>query len=357
MKNILIFSIFVLFVIKNTAQTIVRFPQGSVVPDIINPNLTVTNISFGPGISQTSCTAYVVCDGFDQNSAIEALNNGDYFEFTITPNAGYQINISTLSVLTTGSNLVGTPLLQRTFYYRKQSQSNFTYINAYQSTSLGSNICSSTSSGSVPPVNVMTNEPITFRMVYYHLIPNNAQGRIGQVTVSGSIFLPVSLSSITASANINHSRISFSTASEINNAGFDIERSADGIDFQKIGWVDGHGSTTEEKHYTFIDEQPLPNMNYYRLRQVDFDGKYEYSEIVSIKIQPDKILIYPNPATDRIWVNATEEETYTILNHMMSPIQNGILQTSKEIVITDLQTGMYYIQISSRNELVRFVKW
>jgi hypothetical protein len=357
MKFILIFSIFVLFVIKNTAQTIVRFPQGSVVPDIIDPNVTVTNISFGPGISQTSCTAYVVCDGFDQNSAIEALNNGDYFEFTITPNAGYQINISTLSVLRTGSNLVGTPLIQMAIYYKKQSQSNFNYIAAYQNTSLGTNICSNSSSGNIPSVNVVTNEPITFRMVYYHLIPNNAQGRIGLVTVSGSIFLPVSLSSITASANINHSRISFSTASEINNAGFDIERSADGNDFEKIGWVDGHGTTSEEKQYTFIDERPESGLNYYRLRQVDYDGKFVYSEIVSVRFQKDDIHIYPNPATDKIVIDTDKEDHYTILNHMMSPVENGFLDASKEVFISGLRPGMYYVQISSRNELVRFVKW
>ncbi len=88
------------------------------------------------------------------------------------------------------------------------------------------------------------------------------------------------------------------TASERNNLGFDIERSSDGRSWQTLALVPGHGTTQEEQSYAYTDERPQPGENYYRLKQVDFDGKFEYSDIRSVVMgsgAKDVAGIYPNP--------------------------------------------------------------
>ncbi|MCF8283324.1 MAG: hypothetical protein K9J45_23210, partial [Bacteroidales bacterium] len=94
--------------------------------------------------------------------------------------------------------------------------------------------------------------------------------------------------------------LNWRTASELNNEGFDIERSNDGRHWETLGFVPGHGTTQAEQSYAFTDERPLPGVNYYRLRQVDFDGKMEYSDIRSVMMEgsANGIAVYPNPVKD-----------------------------------------------------------
>ena len=88
------------------------------------------------------------------------------------------------------------------------------------------------------------------------------------------------------------------TASEEDNSHFVVERSADGNSFEAIGTVAGNGTTSEINHYSLVDKDPYYGYNYYRLKQVDFDGDYEYSQIETVIISsqdvPD-VIIYPNP--------------------------------------------------------------
>jgi hypothetical protein len=353
MKQIesILLTIILLCKFQLLSQTLVRFPAGSISPDIVAPNIMASNISFGNGISQITCNNYLVCDGFNQTTNSNALNNGDYFEFTITPNPGFSINISTVSVLTTGSNLVGTPLLSEAYYYKKQSQSTFMFVSSYNSTSLGTNICTSSSSGSIPAPNVVTNEPITFRIVFYNN-SSGVQARIGQITVAGDVSLPVNLTSLNALSETKQSILTFTTASEINNAGFDIERSSDGIDFQKIGWVEGHGSTTSEKHYSFVDTNPIGGMNYYRLRQVDFDGRFEYSKIVSIMMKSDDVTISPNPASDILHIQNATSGSYLIKSVLGTIIGQGVLTVDRRIDISNLPSGTYLFYPDSGRPLI-----
>ncbi len=77
--------------------------------------------------------------------------------------------------------------------------------------------------------------------------------------------------------------LAFSTATEHNNAYFDIERSADGRSFRSIGRVQGSGTSARLREYSFEDKAPLRGINYYRLRQVDFGGSFEYSPVISVE--------------------------------------------------------------------------
>jgi hypothetical protein len=96
----------------------------------------------------------------------------------------------------------------------------------------------------------------------------------------------------------NKAVLNWSTASETNNSHFEVERSLDARDFETIGRVTGKGTTEITQQYTYFDETPLRGLNYYRLKQVDYDGKFSHSIIRSVKIQDIDIKVVPNPASD-----------------------------------------------------------
>lgn len=115
-----------------------------------------------------------------------------------------------------------------------------------------------------------------------------------------NLIIPVELASFTASVNNNDVTLYWQTATELNNSGFDIERTNLIKDWEKIGFVLGNGTTTEIHNYTFADKD-LREGNYnYRIKQIDYNGTYEYFELENtIEISPpnDFALLqnYPNP--------------------------------------------------------------
>ena len=125
----------------------------------------------------------------------------------------------------------------------------------------------------------------------------------GLVVFNENGIVPVELISFTASVTRNNVTLNWSTATEANNQGFEIERSQmsnfKSQIFEKIGYVGGYGTTTESKSYSFKDEN-LPAGKYsYRLKQIDFDGTFEYSQEVEVEVSsPNEFALYqnfPNP--------------------------------------------------------------
>ncbi len=97
--------------------------------------------------------------------------------------------------------------------------------------------------------------------------------------------LPVELVSFTATNQNNNSLLNWITSSEVNNDYFEVEHSLDAISFEKVGDEDGNGTTSETRLYEHIHYSPPAGVNYYRLKQVDFDGRFEYSNILSVLIK------------------------------------------------------------------------
>lgn len=125
--------------------------------------------------------------------------------------------------------------------------------------------------------------------------------RFDNVELAGTNSLPIELLTFTSRAAENAIALTFSTATETNNDYFSIERSANGFQYTEIGRVNGAGTSYEPQNYSFTDERPLPGKNYYRLRQVDFDGKFSYSPVVTAnfgKAQP--MTLAPAPATETL---------------------------------------------------------
>ena len=112
--------------------------------------------------------------------------------------------------------------------------------------------------------------------------------------------IPVELKSFNASVLENNIELSWTTASEKNNRGFEIERSKDRISFLRIGFIEGKGTTTIPQNYTFTDKLlEVSGMKlYYRLKQIDYDGTFTYSDIAEVEIAPINFSLsqnYPNP--------------------------------------------------------------
>jgi hypothetical protein len=111
--------------------------------------------------------------------------------------------------------------------------------------------------------------------------------------------VPVELTSFTETSNSLEVQLNWSTATELNNKGFEIERSTNQNDFVTIRFVNGHGTTTEQHDYSFTDRHLTNAEYYYRLKQIDYDGTFEYSDIVKIEITvPNEFSLeqnYPNP--------------------------------------------------------------
>jgi hypothetical protein len=129
---------------------------------------------------------------------------------------------------------------------------------------------------------------------------SSATGNMGRIGLATTPFIvPVELTSFAAFANNGIVELNWSTATELNNQGFEVERSEDNISFNKIGFVPGFGTTTEPKSYSYSDQSVNNGTFYYRLKQVDFDGSYEYSDIVEVNLNvPTEFSLqqnYPNP--------------------------------------------------------------
>jgi len=179
--------------------------------------------------------------------------------------------------------------------------------------------------------------------------------------LGGGNTLPVTLTNIKATAVENVIQVDWTTAAEINNKGFEVERSEDGNNFSIIGWVDGNGTTAETINYTFDDKKAGANKTYYyRLHQIDFDGASEHTPIVSAKINDSKTReivwskFIPNPAAAdaNLVVNANAEgkAAITILNlsgaivHQSAfNLYNGLNNLSLDL--SQLPSGNYITQI------------
>ncbi len=134
---------------------------------------------------------------------------------------------------------------------------------------------------------------------------------LGAATTASSLqvvldnLLPIQMGSFTARPHENKVRLDWNTYTEGNNDGFAIERSKDGTNFQKIGFVKGRGNSSSQSWYTFIDPLPLTGINYYRLKQIDVNGGSDYSSIKSVQfgISAPVVTLYPNPVSNILTID------------------------------------------------------
>ncbi len=169
--------------------------------------------------------------------------------------------------------------------------------------------------------------------------------------------LPIKLISFNAKAQESQVQLNWQTSSEINSAGFEIERSENGKEFNRIGYVKteaNNGKSVEKLSYEFTDSE-IRNHNsemlYYRLKQLDLDGKFEYSPIKFVKMEEkETINIYPNPTSDFVNIDAFGHQIKSI--ELLNTTGTVIYKENKVIDKIDLSgkpTGIYFLKIENLN--------
>jgi len=198
----------------------------------------------------------------------------------------------------------------------------------------GQSAISGLTSGSVTSNTVSSFSPFTFGSL------SNSQNP-----------LPVELIEFTASLNdADQVDLNWTTASEVNNAYFSIERSRDGKNFEEIGQVTGAGTTADMQHYHHLDPMPYSGYNYYRLRQVDLDGSFAYSGIQWVQLNAaTSYHLYPNPTNGILHVQASEDKQVQlalISSEGVQLLQKELLGSETMIDMSEMNSGVYYLKIT-----------
>lgn len=187
---------------------------------------------------------------------------------------------------------------------------------------------------------------------------SNPGGNTLRVTVT-AVALPVEMVRFNGKQMEQNVLLDWETASEKNNSGFFIERSANGRNWNEIGFVGGNGTSNEPHTYTFVDKTPLSGPNFYRLRQTDFDGKNELSDIVIVQLSGSTsgFSVFPNPASDGyLTVVFTGETTESDLFVRIFDTKGQVVQTdllygeSGRIDVHGLTPGIYLLEMSSQGK-------
>ncbi len=155
--------------------------------------------------------------------------------------------------------------------------------------------------------------------------------------------LPVKFKSFDGVMQNGQSLLKWTTTNEVNNKGFDVERSADGQVFSPIGFVAGQNQAGDND-YTFTDVKPLTGVNYYRLKQIDNDGKFSYSSIIQLKNDISEFVwnVYPNPIVNEGWMQIQLPKAARVAVQVVSSNGSLISQIDKGT----LQTGSYSIPLN-----------
>ena len=156
--------------------------------------------------------------------------------------------------------------------------------------------------------------------------------------------LPVTFKSFDGVMQNGQSLLKWTTTNEINNKGFDVERSTDGQIFTPIGFVAGQNSSNVENNYTYTDVKPVNGVNYYRLKQIDNDGRFAYSSIIQLKnvIADFAWNVYPNPVINNGWMQVQLPNSAKVSVQVVSSTGTLISMTDKGT----LQTGTYSIPLN-----------
>lgn len=175
--------------------------------------------------------------------------------------------------------------------------------------------------------------------------------------------VPVELTSFTANWLNGDAQLNWTTATEINNQGFEIQRSINGNDFATVGFVEGNGTISEKVDYSYTDNTVSGSGFFaYRLKQIDFGGNFEYSDIINLgQYAPSKYLLeqnYPNPFNPTTLLSFSlpvksnvEFAVYNLLGQKVADVYSGVLESGKHSYNFDgagLSSGVYVYTVKAQ---------
>ena len=191
---------------------------------------------------------------------------------------------------------------------------------------------------------------------------SSEDGAFDHIRLTSNTVLPIELSSFTATKLQKSVHLEWKTETEINNDGFEIERSYSNGLWETLGFVKGSGSVQTPQEYQFVDSEVSTKTSYYRLKQIDFNGASSYSDIVRISNRKSDFFdIYPNPSSDYLnfrgdllQLEETKVEIFSTegVKVLEDQLNGSALNVSK------LNSGLYFIRILSEGEnlMMPFIK-
>ena len=270
------------------------------------------------------------------------------FYFTLTPNSNYWINLSSF-VYTSQSSSGPTNFAVRS------SLDGFT-SNLGSPSATGGNIAL----GGPDFTHITT--PITFRI--YGWSGGGGNFAINDFTFNGSVALPIQLINFNVIQDQNPI-ITWATLSESDNSHFILERSREGEDFIKINTIQGKGTTDAKNEYAYTDVTPYKGTNYYRLKQVDYDGTMTSFGIKSAYVTVDQIEVYPTMMQDLIRIEMPKTDRpmqWSISNSLGQRSLKGILAPGIEndaVNVQQLAPGTYFLSLQTQygQEVFKLIKF
>ena len=205
-------------------------------------------------------------------------------------------------------------------------------------------------------VNVMPSIDGNFS---YELLAGTRNGTVASLS-GGIVAVPVELSAFDAYIENGKVMLNWSTATETNNSGFEIERKLN-TTWEEIGFVTGSGTSTEPKSYSFIDENVSPEKYFYRLKQIDFNGNFEYSDIIEVNVNtPTEYSLeqnYPNPFNPATTISYSIKEkgfvnlkVYDVLGNEVKTLVNEEQEAGKyqfEFNAISFASGIYFYSLQA----------
>lgn len=146
-------------------------------------------------------------------------------------------------------------------------------------------------------------------------------------------------------------QLQWATAVELNALRYDIERSSDGVSYEKIGAVSAKGTVTAQNEYGFLDKSPLPGTNYYRLNQIDIDGRSNIGNVATVKWESTLTGVFPNPTPAHFDIRSAGGWEKVVLKNNLGQVVRTIT-TGQETTLAGLQSGVYRLEVYEKEGAV-----
>jgi len=174
-----------------------------------------------------------------------------------------------------------------------------------------------------------------------------SMGGGADVQICVPLITPVEFISFTGERVENSSLLNWETGSEIDNEGFEIQTSLDGQNWTTIDFIDGAGNSTTPLSYSYEHKSPERGLNFYRLKQIDFDGAFEFSDVVVIDFESGikGVVAYPNPVIDVLNISSIETISEVQLMDASGKIIFANDGFTNQIPFNDFGKGVYYLRV------------
>lgn len=307
---------------------------------------TISSTVSGPGTSSEGCGSCVTSENFTEWYRFK-VQTGGIMELELTPLGNSDMDFAIYKADACGE--IGDPIRCSYAAYQPPGKTGLTVNSGDLSEGVSGDQW-------VAEMKINANEQYFLMINEWDKREPNAYTidfkLSGGASFDCSEVLPVSFLDFYAVVNDGAVELIWKTASESNNAYFTVERSTDAFNFSPIVNIDGAGNSNEIIRYIYSDTDPVKGVAYYRIKQTDFDGKFDFSNVIAVDFLSNEepwLNIYPNPSSDVVFISCDAsmlEREYTIYNAAGAEVEFGLVSTTHfKLPVRDLDEGAYYFSV------------